>query len=499
MNSAPKASILILLIISFGNLCGICQSKKAYSKQYADRLRALRTLVEQKPDDINRHNDFISTWGIDDSTIVLQYKYWLKKYPNNVVVPYAIGSYLVNAQRANAEYFLNRVLQIDSNNADAWFALYNNAVTLGKDSAHQVSLLQHAINLNPGNKTYYLAYINRLQNIDTVRWKDSCMAYLQRYPKDENTFSIINNLINSSNIVGMRYHYYDYLLEHYHMLKGTEAIRLLNDYYAEILFSDSHKALSIAKLYKDTSRINYAQQIINADSLVKANQPDSAWRSISPLKHNFCNTEHLLLEKARIASHAGFAKVAFDTLVNLYAQSPSDTLKATICRYGETLGLTKQAIFAEIKGIREKSVIPATDFSLMNYFTSTGTRLSDFKGKAVLLSYWFPACNPCRKEFPHFERVLKRLQGNNIVYLAPDLQATEPEVLLALVKANGYSFIPLKDSWARKKGNLQALGAPTNYLIDPDGRIAFSNFRIDETNERTLELMMMETLKPDSF
>ena len=62
------------------------------------------------------------------------------------------------------------------------------------------------------------------------------------------------------------------------------------------------------------------------------------------------------------------------------------------------------------------------------------------------------------------------------------------------MKSSGYSFIPLKDE-EDKRGNLVAPGAPTNYLIDGNGRIIFKNFRTDGNNERVLELMISETIE----
>jgi hypothetical protein len=61
------------------------------------------------------------------------------------------------------------------------------------------------------------------------------------------------------------------------------------------------------------------------------------------------------------------------------------------------------------------------------------------------------------------------------------------------MKNTKYSFIPVRDEES-KRGNLKAIGAPTNYLLDKNGNIVFSNFRIDESNERALELMISELL-----
>ena len=62
------------------------------------------------------------------------------------------------------------------------------------------------------------------------------------------------------------------------------------------------------------------------------------------------------------------------------------------------------------------------------------------------------------------------------------------------MKGTGYSFIPLRatSDWAQEKYGVR--GEPTNFLIDKEGNIVFANFRIDQDNEQTLELMIRSLL-----
>ena len=56
-------------------------------------------------------------------------------------------------------------------------------------------------------------------------------------------------------------------------------------------------------------------------------------------------------------------------------------------------------------------------------------------------------------------------------------------------------FIPLKDNDKWVKGPLNNKNAaPVNFLIDQEGRIIYSNFRIDGQNEASLELMINSVL-----
>ena len=156
--------------------------------------------------------------------------------------------------------------------------------------------------------------------------------------------------------------------------------------------------------------------------------------------------------------------------------------------------MDSNSVVKNIWKIRDNTAKQATNFSLENYLSVGKTALSDYKGKIILLTYWFPGCGPCRAEFPHFESVLKSFNKNEVAYLGLNLEPSQDEAVLPFLKQTGYSFTPLHDDRGRQKGNLTADGAPTNYLIDQKGRIVFSGFRIDAENERTLELMIKETL-----
>ena len=176
---------------------------------------------------------------------------------------------------------------------------------------------------------------------------------------------------------------------------------------------------------------------------------------------------------------------AYVTLLKFYSNTPSDLMKDSLFSYGFQLGKSRDSIKAEL----------ATDFSLRNYLDGKMIKLSDYKGKMELLTYWFPACGPCRAEFPHFESVLAKFKRDEIVYLAINLLKDQDGYVLPFLKSTKHSFIPLKDDVNWDKKNLSAYGAPTNYLIDKEGRIVWSDFQIGSGNQRSLEIMLEELLE----
>jgi thiol-disulfide isomerase/thioredoxin len=128
--------------------------------------------------------------------------------------------------------------------------------------------------------------------------------------------------------------------------------------------------------------------------------------------------------------------------------------------------------------------------------TAGEASLADFKGKAILLTYWFPGCGPCRGEFPHFENVVRKFKGKDLEYIGINIVSDQNEYVVPFMKSSGYSFTPLEEVRERVKGNLDNRGAaPANFLIDKQGRVIFSDFRTDGDNEEDLEMMINMLVK----
>ena len=71
-------------------------------------------------------------------------------------------------------------------------------------------------------------------------------------------------------------------------------------------------------------------------------------------------------------------------------------------------------------------VDPAPDFELTLYETETHQagetlRLSDLKGKPVVLNFWFPSCPPCVAEMPEFERVFQNHKSYGLEFIGVQL------------------------------------------------------------------------------
>lgn len=109
----------------------------------------------------------------------------------------------------------------------------------------------------------------------------------------------------------------------------------------------------------------------------------------------------------------------------------------------------------------------APDFELKTLSGET-VKLSDLKGKKVMLNFWATWCPPCKAEMPAMEQLHKEA-GGDIVILAVNI---DPHLdVKAFVDENGITFpIPL-DEKDKVNETYQVLSIPTTYFIDTQGNI----------------------------
>ncbi len=116
---------------------------------------------------------------------------------------------------------------------------------------------------------------------------------------------------------------------------------------------------------------------------------------------------------------------------------------------------------------------PAPDFTLRD-LDGHAHRLSDYRGKVVILNFWATWCPPCRKEMPSMERAWQRIQARHepIVVLAVDV-GEDADTVFTFTADYPVTFPLLLDRSAKVVDRWQVRGLPTTFVIDPRGRVAF--------------------------
>jgi|SRR6516164_5326318 len=101
-------------------------------------------------------------------------------------------------------------------------------------------------------------------------------------------------------------------------------------------------------------------------------------------------------------------------------------------------------------------------------------KLSDWRGKTVLVNLWATWCVPCRKEMPALEGLQEKLSGPNFEVVAINIDTRDPEKPRNFLKDAGLTRLGyFNDRNAKVFQDLKAigraLGMPTSVLVDSSG------------------------------
>ena len=98
-------------------------------------------------------------------------------------------------------------------------------------------------------------------------------------------------------------------------------------------------------------------------------------------------------------------------------------------------------------------------------------KLSDFKGKVVLVNFWATWCPPCRKEIPSMQRAWKILEKEDVMMLAIHIGGSMDKIWTFLTDYD-VDFPVLFDAGGKSPKGWPLVGLPTSFVVDTQGRIA---------------------------
>ena len=509
------SSWILLLFLGVATINVCAQPDKGKTAPDPAVIRELQQAIEKNPADLELHDKYLKAtgfakWGVEeDPEFIKQYEEWMIKFPKSAAIPYALGHAFASKESPKAKPYLLKAVAIDPKFDKAYFDLWIDGERWG-DFKVSNAYLAKAKEAAPTNPDYAFYYANGVKATDFAKYQELSLAVAHDFPNTERGSQALYWLANRSNDPIAKVIYYEQQKKDFPADKFNWTSSGMSEYFNLLLEQSPEKAIELAdymislkgKGVKawETNR-KTAVNISEAQSLLakgKGVEASALLDSVAVPRYSSAK-EYILLLKSNALSAAGKISTAYTNLLASYAKEPTATLNRQLLVYAKQLGKMEADLQKDIWYIRVTVARQAPVFDLETYLTTGHSSLNDYKGKVVLITYWFPGCGPCRGEFPHFENVVKEFKGKDFVYLGINIVADQDDYVVPFMKSSGYSFIPLKDNDKWVKGPLDNRNAaPVNFLIDQEGKIIYSNFRTDGRNEATLELMINSVLNRKS-
>jgi len=110
-------------------------------------------------------------------------------------------------------------------------------------------------------------------------------------------------------------------------------------------------------------------------------------------------------------------------------------------------------------------------------------RLDDFKGKIIILDFWFLGCRPCRAKFPSYDQIARKYQNNkNVMVVAITMGKRDSiQEMKLFSKQQSFQFIYWYDLNNQVTKLFGVEGAPHEFIIDSKGVIRYSHLGFDSS------------------
>jgi len=124
--------------------------------------------------------------------------------------------------------------------------------------------------------------------------------------------------------------------------------------------------------------------------------------------------------------------------------------------------------FSQVKG--DEASQSAPDFSLSSP-DGEQVKLSDFKGKVIILDFWATRCPPCRREIPDFIKLQDKYRDKGLVIIGVSLDRGNIETVKNFCRDEGVNYPIVMGDFEVTESYGGIMYIPTTFVIGRNGNI----------------------------
>jgi len=170
----------------------------------------------------------------------------------------------------------------------------------------------------------------------------------------------------------------------------------------------------------------------------------------------------------------------------IYEKLAKDYADVPMANGRGTIGSTIKAALFELQNLSIGKVAP--EVLCLNIDGDKDDKLSNYKGKVVVLDIWATWCGPCKAMIPHEREMNEKLKGKPFAFISISGD-DKKETLTAFLEKEK---MPWTHWFADRKGILKDWNIrfyPTMYILDHKGVIRAKGLRGEELEKKVIELI----------
>lgn len=441
----------------------------------------------------NRELDKVNQKGLIDF-----YTKRMAEHPDQAIYPWALGLVFIESDLARQQELCERAVKIDPTFAQGYECL-GMLAGVRVSAAKELEYLRKAFELAPNDEEIaglYASVLGDAGQADTAEIK----ALLQKFPDSYPIAMTLTDQANALKPDSARIAALDELRKDGSKPAASYAAEHL---YASYIDSDLEKARALTtelagpekKDAQWAARLSYVEALIKARADLAAKKPDTALAALKAAEKQKDQgpDKQWYLTQAQALDASGKTSDAIKLLRDSFVAAPNDQVLDALHQYGTKAGKSVAQVDADIWAGYQAKAQPTKALKLKRLDNGQDVSLADYKGKPVIVDFWYPQCGPCRASFPYLQKVAAKYRDKGLTVLAiTSIEDQQPFALPYLVQKK-YDFVGLAGSEAFSS-TWGVEGYPTTFLIGADGRVYMKPTIYDAAHQRSTELAVEQML-----